>query len=123
MGDDADTDGMNNVNVIDSDASSGREIFAGINSTLIRTDNWVNLFYRYWIAANPENWDFAANWSDVSGGTGGFSVPNASNVVVVFDGSGLGDCTINANTETATLTIESGYTGTLDVNDYTNDSE
>ena len=41
------------------------------------------------------NWGDTANWSDTSGGTGGFSVP--TNVDDVFFDANSGNCTVNAS--------------------------
>jgi len=67
---------------------------------------------RFWVAAGPSNWNNTANWSNVSGGAGGFSVPVAGDNVS-FDGGGLGNCTIDVAVTVATITVNAAYTGTI----------
>ena len=73
---------------------------------------------RYWIASSGANWTDTANWSATSGGSGGASVPGASDDVV-FDGNGVGDCTIDVNASIASLDAQSGYTGTFSLSSFT----
>lgn len=73
---------------------------------------------RYWVAAAQQNWNDTTYWSDTSGGAGGFSVPGSSDDVT-FNGSGVGNCVINAAVNVNSLNIASGYTGTF--NNATND--
>ena len=68
---------------------------------------------RYWVASFAGTWNDTFNWSTTSGGFGGASVPGASDDVF-FDGNGTGDCTIDVNVSVLTVSISSGYTGTLD---------
>ncbi len=67
---------------------------------------------RYWVSVVGGNWNDAQNWSTVSGGFAGHSVPSALNNVY-FDNAANG----NANVDT-TVSISSwnvvGYTGTID---------
>jgi hypothetical protein len=69
---------------------------------------------RFWVGLSgaANNWNNTANWSTTSGGTGGASVPGSADIAI-FDGSGLGNCTINATVNVAGLTVQSGYTGTI----------
>ncbi len=67
---------------------------------------------RYWVAAAADNWNATANWSTVSAGAGGSSVPGSADIAY-FDGGGLGNCTINATTTVAGINIAAGYTGTI----------
>jgi len=57
------------------------------------------------------NWGDTANWSDTSGGTGGFSVP--TNVDDVFFDANSGNCTVNASARTAKTLDFTGYTNTI----------
>ena len=50
---------------------------------------------RYWVATGASNWNNTANWSNVSGGAGGFSVPGVADDVN-FDNNGIGNCAIDA---------------------------
>lgn len=57
------------------------------------------------------NWGDTANWSDTSGGTGGFSVP--TNLDDVFFNGNSGNCTVNASNRTAKTLNFTGYTNTI----------
>lgn len=65
---------------------------------------------RYFINIGA-NWGDTANWSDTSGGTGGFSVP--TNVDDVFFDANSGNCTVNASARTALTLNFTGYTNTI----------
>ena len=68
---------------------------------------------RYWVAATPGgNWNSTANWSDESGGGGGFSVPDSGSVAI-FDGGGAGNCALDAAVNVAGINIGSGHSGTI----------
>ncbi|HEY2348169.1 MAG TPA: hypothetical protein VGH64_04090, partial [Puia sp.] len=67
---------------------------------------------RYWISAIASNWNNIANWSNVSGGAGGFSVPVAGDNVT-FNNVRRGNCTIDIAVNISNLTINAGYTGTI----------
>lgn len=66
---------------------------------------------RFWVAVGPSNWNNMANWSNVSGGAGGFSVPGIADAVT-FNNTRNGDCTIDALVNVLSLTVN-GYTGTI----------
>ena len=66
---------------------------------------------RYWVGP-ATLWSDTANWSLTSGGAGGASVPGVANPVI-FDAGGPGSCTIDVAGNAASLTMVSGYTGTL----------
>jgi Secretion system C-terminal sorting domain len=66
---------------------------------------------RFWVAAAPSNWNSVANWSNVSGGAGGFSVPGPADAVT-FDNSRNGNCTIDIPVNVLNITVN-GYTGTI----------
>ena len=67
---------------------------------------------RFWVAAAPSNWNNAANWSNVSGGAGGFSVPGVADDVN-FDNNGLANCTIDATVNIKSITVAAGYSGSI----------
>jgi len=67
---------------------------------------------RYWIAGSAGNWNDTANWSTTSGGSGGASVPGASDDVI-FDTNGAGNCTVNVNINVLSITLSS-YVGAFD---------
>jgi hypothetical protein len=68
---------------------------------------------RYWVATTPGgNWNTTANWSDESGGAGGFSVPGSGSVAI-FDGGGAGNCALDAAVDVAGINIGAGYSGTI----------
>ncbi len=66
---------------------------------------------RFWVAAGPSNWNNPANWSNTSGGAGGFSVPGVADAVT-FNNVRNGDCTIDAPVNVLSI-IVNGYTGTI----------
>jgi len=72
---------------------------------------------RYWIASSAGNWNDTANWSTTSGGSGGASVPGSADTAY-FDGSGTGDCTVNANVNVTGINLVKAYTGTFDGGTY-----
>ncbi|HLI92825.1 MAG TPA: hypothetical protein VKU83_04430, partial [Puia sp.] len=59
---------------------------------------------RFWVAAAASNWNNTANWSNVSGGAGGFSVPGVGDNAT-FDGGGAGNCTIDLALSLASITV------------------
>jgi hypothetical protein len=67
---------------------------------------------RFWVSAISSNWNNTTNWSNVSGGAGGFSVPGAGDVVT-FNNVRRGNCTIDVTVNILSLTINAGYTGTI----------
>jgi len=66
---------------------------------------------RYWVASSSSNWNNTNNWSTVSAGSGGSSVPGSSDDVY-FDSARVGNCTIDATVNVNSLSI-SGYSGTI----------
>jgi hypothetical protein len=70
---------------------------------------------RFWVGILPGNWNNTLNWSATSGGLGGVSVPVAGDIVFFDGGLGLsvGNCTINVPVSITSLTVSSGYTGTI----------
>ncbi|HDZ62518.1 MAG TPA: hypothetical protein ENH40_05175, partial [Nitrospirae bacterium] len=73
---------------------------------------------RYWVGAgagDPEDWDDNANWSDASGGAGGFSYPIAGDTAT-FNGAGANgnkNITLDAAVTVDAITNTGGYTGTF----------
>src|SRR5579872_5648190 len=67
---------------------------------------------RFWVSAAPSNWNNTANWSNVSGGAGGFSVP-VSGDAVTFNNVRRGNCTIDVAVNISSLTVNAGYTGVI----------
>jgi hypothetical protein len=59
---------------------------------------------RYWIGNNSV-WNSTANWSTISGGSGGASVPTASDNVFL-DSNSPGNCVINPNTTQQCLDLD-----------------
>ena len=66
---------------------------------------------RFWVAAAPSNWNNTANWSTVSGGAGGASIPGAADAVT-FNNARNGDCTIDIPVNILNITVN-GYTGII----------
>lgn len=75
------------------------------------------MVYRYWVSAISSIWNSTDNWSLVSGGLGGASVPDTTNIAV-FDSSGLGMCTLNTTVNTGGLEVRAGFTGIINQNNY-----
>src|SRR6185437_11290381 len=67
---------------------------------------------RFWIANSASNWNNTANWSTVTGGAGGASVPGSGDAVT-FDGNGTGDCLIDAPVSILKITVSTAYGGTI----------
>jgi len=70
---------------------------------------------RYWIAPSSAFFNNIANWSTISGGSGGASVPGSSDYIF-FDELGQGDCTADISIDVLNLCTNFDYTGTLDQN-------
>ncbi len=67
---------------------------------------------RHWVAATASNWNDPMNWSTTAGGAGGAGVPNAIDAVIFNDVKDA-DFTLDADVTMESLTLESGYSGTL----------
>lgn len=72
---------------------------------------------RFWVkASGTGNWSDTANWSTTSGGTGGASVPGASDRAI-FNNARSGNCTIDATVNIAGMLVgqdtTTKYTGTI----------
>ncbi|HEV3250436.1 MAG TPA: hypothetical protein VGZ71_05760, partial [Puia sp.] len=70
---------------------------------------------RFWVSALASNWNNILNWSTVTGGLGGSSVPAAGDLVI-FDNGGLGNCTIDIAVAVTSFTVNAGYTKTISQN-------
>lgn len=68
---------------------------------------------RFWIASTTANWNDPSNWSTVSGGAGGASVPTAANVAI-FNAAASGACNLDIAPTVGGITI-SGFAGLLDL--------
>ena len=73
---------------------------------------------RYWIGSVLSNFNNILNWSSTSGGLPGASVPTAGDAAI-FDNGGTGNCNIDAAVNIASLTVNTGYTGTIIQNNNT----
>lgn len=69
---------------------------------------------RYWVSATPANWS-GDNWSSTSGGAPDGGGPPTAGTDAIFDGNGVGDCTVDvaANFDGINTT---NYTGIIDLN-------
>ena len=74
---------------------------------------------KYWISTTPGNWNNAANWSTTQNGAGGAPVPGAGEVAI-FNGFGgrNGSCTLDIAPTVGGITINSIYTGTLNLSGF-----
>lgn len=70
---------------------------------------------RYWVGVSGGSWTATdtTNWSDTSGGTGGFSVPTSVDDVFLDANSGTGTVTIATGNMGVKSINCTGYTGTL----------
>src|SRR5690606_22535801 len=82
----------------------GGENYSGVQGTIE-----FNYFSYY---NSNRNWSNAANWSTVSGGIGGASVPSVSDTAY-FDGNGIGNCVLDISVSVAKLNIQSTYTANV----------
>lgn len=69
---------------------------------------------RYWVGPHLGTWATAANWSATSGGAGGAGIPTSTDDVIFDNNSGTGTSRIGSAIAILSLTITSGYTGTID---------
>jgi hypothetical protein len=67
---------------------------------------------RFWVASGPGDFSNSASWSATSGGTGGATVPGASDRAR-FNSLRLGDCTLSTPISVGGILIEAGYSGTI----------
>jgi hypothetical protein len=59
---------------------------------------------RFWVSAVASNWNNTANWSNVSGGAGGFSIPGVGDAVI-FNNARVGNCTLDIPGTVLSFTI------------------
>ena len=74
---------------------------------------------RFWVAANDgttKYYDDSANWSNTSGGNGGFSTPTQNDIVKFDDGSSV-TSTIRIGANAKQLIIMPRFNGTVKIND------
>jgi len=70
---------------------------------------------RYWVASGSGGlWTNTANWSETDGGAGGASVPVLADAVYYTSNSGSGN--INTDVVVSSISLMSGYTGSIIVN-------
>ncbi len=100
------------VNV--SYSQSDKTITANSSNNGGNNNNWVfGAVTRYWVGVSSgEDWDDNGNWSNTSGGSGGYSYP-VSGDMAIFDGSNTNNITLDAAVTTAAITNTGGYTGTF----------
>lgn len=67
---------------------------------------------RYWVSPLYSTFDSNQNWSLISGGAGGASVPDSSQIAI-FNGSGQGSCQFNVPVSVSGIKVLSDYSGTL----------
>lgn len=67
---------------------------------------------KYWVSTLGSVWSNTNAWSLSSGGAGGAGVPTSGDAVI-FDGLGVGVCTVDAAVNVASITVNSGYIGTI----------
>ena len=73
---------------------------------------------RFWVAPDDgttKYYDDTANWSNTSGGNGGFSAPTRDDIVK-FDGGSSVTCTIRRGANALQLIIVSSFNGTVKIN-------
>ena len=69
---------------------------------------------RFLVAGGDGNWGSINNWSATSGGASGASAPTSADDVTFDTNSGSQNITLNTSTRSCkTLTVTSGYTGTM----------
>ncbi len=69
----------------------------------------VSAANKFWIASAPGNFNVNANWSTSSGGPPNTTAPGPADLAI-FDGNGLGNCTITVDTTVTGIQINAGYT-------------
>ena len=83
-----------------------------LSSCLLLLISKTNAANRFWVATGPSNWNNTANWSIVSGGAGGSSVPGAADAAI-FDNNGAGNCTIDIAVTITSVNVNATYIGTI----------
>ncbi len=90
----------------------------GLISTMLLLSQQVVAIPYYWVGLSSSDWSDAGNWSLTSGGAGGAGVPGPGDEAI-FDDQGLVVCKLDANITLETLTMNAGYTGTLEFEAFT----
>lgn len=67
---------------------------------------------RYWVSKSVGYWNDSQNWSQVSGGLPGATVPGPMDEVV-FDGQGTGTCLLDSDIKIQSLDVERNFTGSI----------
>ncbi|MCB0687255.1 MAG: hypothetical protein KDC53_12045, partial [Saprospiraceae bacterium] len=67
---------------------------------------------RYYVGKPNGKWSSTSSWSNVSGGSSGFSVPGTSDIAI-FDGGGTNNCSIDMIVEVMGIVIDGAYSGTI----------
>ncbi len=112
------TNSVSYVDVAFSSASVGKTIVDSIGVNSGNNTNWSFVYpdtgVRYWVASAPGNWSNSSNWSLISGGPNGASVPTSANTVV-FDGGSVqvSSADVAFSGTVASMTVTSAYTGNI----------
>ena len=69
---------------------------------------------RYWVGSSPYDWSDPSNWSNFSGGPGGYSVPGI-NDVAVYDRGDISRCTIDVSISIGAIVMQPTYSGSITV--------
>ncbi|MFH1282613.1 MAG: FG-GAP-like repeat-containing protein [bacterium] len=100
------------IKAVDDEAVSGYWSTIGAN-----TQNYAAAkisYKRYWVAASAGLWTDTSNWSTTSGGGGGASIPDPTQVAV-FDGGSSSNCSIDTEAVVDSIVLCSTYTATVTV--------
>ena len=81
----------------------------------ILTQNLTYAQDRHWVATSTASWN-SNNWSSIAGGVpDGIGAPTASQNAI-FNGLNPANCSVNIPVTIESIQINSGYTGTIDIN-------
>jgi len=69
---------------------------SGVSQAMVDSFKYALGPDRYWVAGGASNWANTTNWATSSGGPGGASIPTPINTAI-FDGSSVGNCTMDAS--------------------------
>lgn len=68
----------------------------------------------YWVKNTAASWNTSSSWSLTSGGPPLVATyPSAAADVAIFNGGGIGNCTVNVNLGISSIQLNAGYTGTV----------
>ena len=73
---------------------------------------------RFWVAGAAATWS-SNSWAATSGGAPDGGGPPAGAQSAVFDGNGLGNCTVDVAAAFDGMNVAAAYTGTIDLNGQT----